>query len=220
MIKYFGWGLLYVGAFCGQAMAVPNAALDCTNIVSALERLACFDEAAGTPLRATPVIARPAEQALSPVITLLQANERQRQAKDIGFVMSIDTEYPGMPQQRVMISAPAMGPHESRPYLAISCQSNISRLQFLMGQPLRRNRAKVELLVDGQSVAMKRQWQVLENGWVIDAGRGLPAVDLIKRLGSGTRIDVRSDEPQLDGLAFNAEGLAPLIEEERKACHW
>jgi type VI secretion system protein VasI len=220
MNKCIGWGVLLLGAWAGQVPASMTPLRDCTTIVSSLERLACFDQAAGTPLLAPPVQAKPFVDAASPLIALLHANEAQRQAQSVGFLMSIDTEHTGVPLQRVMISAPALVEQEPRPYLMISCQSNISRLQLLMGQPITRHSVKVQLLLDDQAVSQKRPWRVLEAGRVIDAGRGLPAVDVIKRLVNGGRIQVRSDEPQLDGLVFDAEGLGLLIEEERKACHW
>lgn len=134
--------------------------------------------------------------------------------------MSIDSEPLETTQRRVMISAPALGAYSDSRYLAISCQSNISRLQLLLEPPLEQPVAMVQLVLDGRALAPPRAWRVLEEGHVIDAGRGLPAVDLLKRLGAGSRIGLRSDQPRLDGLVFDAMGLAAMIEEERKACHW
>ncbi|MBV6290206.1 type VI secretion system-associated protein VasI, partial [Pseudomonas aegrilactucae] len=203
-----------------QVAATPATDRDCTRIVSSLERLACFDQAAGTPILIPAVKSRPAVRAMPPTIALLQANEARRQAGQSGFVMSITPENSVMPLDQVMISAPAIEAADHRVYLAISCQSNISRLQLLLDEPLTRHSADIQLLLDGRAISQTRPWRVLEGGWVVDAGRGLPAVDLIKRLGSGSRIQVHSDEVSLQGLLFDADGLAPLIEEERKACHW
>lgn len=63
-------------------------------------------------------------------------------------------------------------------------------------------------------------WQVMENGQVLDAGRGLPAIEQIKQLIGAHRIRVHSDNPQVDGLTFDAQGLDPLINQARSACRW
>lgn len=206
--------------WCGQLAAAPATERDCPGIVSSLERLACFDQAAGTPIIIPRGKARPAVKAVPATITLLHANESRRLADQTGFVMSITPEHSTPALEQVMISAPSVEPAHHRVYLAISCQSNISRLQLVLDEPIARHSAEIQLLLDGRAVSQSRLWRVLDGGWVVDAGRGLPAVDLIKRLGSGSRIQVRSDETRLEGLLFDADGLAPLIEEERRACHW
>lgn len=220
MNSYIGCALACTLCWCGQVLATSAPNRDCTRIVSSLERLACFDQAAGTPIVIPVVNTRPLARALPATITLLQANESRRQAGQSGFVMSITPQVSGTTLDQVMISAPAIESADHRVYLAISCQSNISRLQLLLDEPLQRHSADVQLLLDDRALSQPRPWRVLEGGWVVDAGRGLPAVDLIKRLGAGSRIQVRSNEAGLDGLLFDADGLAPLILEERKACHW
>ncbi|WPO98782.1 type VI secretion system-associated protein VasI [Pseudomonas sp. HR96] len=208
--------VLWVALLIGARNSVA-ATRDCTAIVSGLERLACFDQVAGTAALEPP---RKAPPRASEAFAWLVANERQRDPEQRGFVMSIDPEAPGSAQQRVLISAPAVEVFDDARYLVISCQADISRLQLLLERPLKRHAVSLQLLVDERAVAPPRHWRVLEDGRVIDAGRGLPAVELIRRLGQGSRISVRSDEPSLDGLQFDATGLAPMIEEERKACHW
>lgn len=220
MNSYIGCVITGTLLWCGQVAATPETDRDCTRIVSSLERLACFDQAAGTPIVIPALEARAVTRTVPATITLLQANEARRQAGQSGFLMSITPENSVTPLDQVMISAPAIESADHRVYLAISCQSNISRLQLLLDEPLTRHSADIQLLLDGRAIAQTRPWRVLEGGWVVDAGRGLPAVDLIKRLGSGSRIQVHSDEASLQGLLFDADGLAPLIEEERKACHW
>lgn len=206
--------------WCAQVAATPAAGRDCTRIASSLERLACFDQAAGTPIVIPVLKPRPVVRVVPDAIARLRANEGRRQAGQSGFVMSITAHNAGTSLEQVMISAPALESAEHRVYLAISCQSNISRLQLLLDEPLARHSTEIQLLLDDRAIAQARPWRVLEGGWVVDAGRGLPAVDLIKRLGSGSRIQVRSDEASLQGVSFDADGLAPLIEEERRACHW
>lgn len=218
MNNYRQYALMMLAMIAGHALATPDR--DCTVVVSAIERLACFDQAAGTPAMAQPLRPAPVAPSLPAVFALVHANERQRQAERLGFLLSRAPESPTSDQQRVMISAPALGTLAERRYLAISCQSNISHLQLLLDPPLQRHSVSVQLLMDRQPLQPARAWRVLEAGHVVDAGRGLPAVDLLKRLGHGSRLSLRSDEPRLDGLVFDAEGLASLILEERQACHW
>lgn len=193
------------------------ASTDCVGIVSGLERLACFDKGAGTPALDEPLRDLPPS---SETFARLAANERQRDPEQLGFVMSTGPEMPGSEQQRVFISAPAVTALDDGRYLMISCQADISRLQLLLERPIKRHSVTVQLQVDGGAVAPARSWRVLEDGRVIDAGRGLPAVELIRRLGQGSRITVRSDDPGLNAMVFDAVGLAAMIEEERRACHW
>ncbi|NER60160.1 type VI secretion system-associated protein TagO [Pseudomonas sp. MAFF212428] len=220
MNSYIGCVIAGTLLCCGPVAATPATERGCTRIVSSLERLACFDQAAGTPIVIPALKAGAVTRTVPAAITLLQANEARRQTGQSGFVMSITPESAVTALEQVMISAPAIESADQRVYLAISCQSNISRLQLLLDAPLARHSAEIQLLLDGRAVSQARPWRVLEGGVVVDAGRGLPAVDLIKRLGSGSRIQVRSDEASLDGLLFDADGLAPLIKEERRACHW
>lgn len=211
---------LYFALLVGLLLAARNVVAmprDCTGIVSGLERLACFDRAAGTAALEPP---RKHMQSASPTFARLVANERQRDPEQRGFVMSVESESPGSAHQRVLISAPANAVLEDARYLTISCQADISRLQLMLERPIKRHAVAVQLWVDERPLAPSRNWRVLEDGRVIDAGRGLPAVELIRHLGQGSRISVLSDEPSLDGLLFDAVGLASMIEEERRACHW
>jgi len=60
----------------------------------------------------------------------------------------------------------------------------------------------------------------MENGQVLDAGRGLPAIEQIKKLIGAQRIRLLSDKPEVDGLMFDAQGLDPLISKARSTCRW
>lgn len=118
-----------------------------------------------------------------------------------------------------MISAPAIASVAPHPYLVISCVQNISRLQLVTAQPVDTGRVNV-LLRGERGATTRRPWQVMENGQVLDAGRGLPGIEQIKQLIGAHRIHVESDNPAVHGLVFDAQGLDPLIEQARKACRW
>ncbi|CAD5109368.1 type VI secretion system-associated protein VasI [Zestomonas carbonaria] len=200
--------------------ALPSA--DCTAISVAVDRLACFDAIAGTPADppSSPAVSSApgasTESVRQPLIVeLMRSNEAERQEEDSRFLMTEARD----PVQ-VVISAPALGSVAPRPYLAISCLSDITRLQLLVDKTIERNQVRLRLLVDGRPVSDAATWQVLEEGGIVDAGRGLVAIDLLRRLGKGSRLQVESDYPPFDGLVFDATGLEAMIERERKACHW
>ncbi|MDN7875162.1 type VI secretion system-associated protein VasI [Burkholderia aenigmatica] len=217
----------------GAAVGPSAAAMKtCTSIVSAIERLACFDALAGTP--PAPVAAIPAAQhdeapaaadrqkpAKPPtIVELVHLNEAKRAAGETGFQLSRTEEVvPG--RWSVVMSAPALGDASAPPILAISCLSNISRLQLLWSQPITPNRMNIRLLLDGQPISASVPWQVLEDGTVVDAGRGLVAIEQLRYLvKAGGRLQVESDYAPFSGLLFDATNLYDLMKQQREACHW
>lgn len=192
---------------------------DCTGIVSRMERLACFDEAAGTRLL-EPVAKVHELNPLpgAPSVARIAMSENQREQDDFGFRVNVQSEGP-RDGGYLVISAPAIAAVAPRPYLAISCIQNISRLQLITARPIEGNRVSLQLRTEHRATGAL-PWQVLENGQLLDAGRGLHAIEQIKQLIGARRIHIGSDHPALDGLTFDATGLDPLIEQARKACRW
>ncbi len=140
------------------------------------------------------------------------AHEASRPPEDLTFRLSAEGE-------GLLISAPAIASATPSPYLVISCVQNISRLQLVVGRPLDVGRVTVQLLGERRNTNAT-PWQVMENGQVLDAGRGLPGIEQIKQLIGAHRIHVQSDNPAIDGLIFDVQGLDPLIDEARKTCRW
>lgn len=211
---------------CDTSGTAEAAGPDCTKIISAVERLACFDAAAGTPPTplamqpsSPPVVVEPAVKA--PDITVLvHTNETGRRPEQtVSMLTRSEDVLPG--QYKVVISAPALGGTAPRPYLAISCLSNISRLQLLTSEPLPVNRVSIRLLLDGRPISPARPWQVLEDGTVTDAGRGLVAIEQLRHLTRpGQQLQLESDHAPFHGLRFNASALAAQMTQQREACHW
>jgi type VI secretion system protein VasI len=211
------WGLcLSVMAF----LEAQAATQDCPAIVSPLKRLECFDLAAGTPIHHPP--ASPGDVGrILPIVDLVQRNEARRRPEDQRFLLSSFSGPDSDQQQRMVISAPALGALPPRPLLAISCESKISRLQLVLDEPAKPNRIRIQLFRDERPVSAAYQWQVLDDaGLVVDAGRGLQAISLLRNMGGGQRLRLESDYPRLHGLVFDAEGLGELIEQERQVCRW
>lgn len=216
MITRYAYGANFLLLFCIDVVCASSAG-DCPQIVSNLERLACFDQAAGTRARPERLQWSAPEQD-APTVHSVMANEAHRPSDNLMFRMRPESSGP-TGQRRLLISAPAIASTEPRSYLAISCVENISRLQLITGQPIDASWVKVQL--KGERWATDwRPWQVMENGQVLDAGRGLPAIEQIKKLKGAHRIQVDSEHYLLDGLSFDAQGLGPLIDQARLACRW
>ncbi|MBI6888099.1 type VI secretion system-associated protein VasI [Pseudomonas putida] len=191
--------------------ALTRASQDCPRIVSNIERLACFDQAAGTP-GFTPHRQWSAQELEAPTLRRVLIHETGRAPEDLMF--RLRSEEGGL-----LISAPAIASVAPPPYLIISCVQNISRLQLVTAQPVDASRVQVRLRGE-RGATVPTPWQVMENGQVLDAGRGLPGIEQIKQLIGAHRIHVESDNPAVDGLVFDAQGLDPLIDEARKTCRW
>lgn len=201
----------------GSGLAPASSAQDCRQLVSNLQRLACFDAAAGTPARSvrqhwsTPELH-------APTFSRVMANEAGRGADDLTFRANLQgAAAPGA--EGLLITAPAIASTEPRTYLAIRCVQNISRLQLITARPVDAGWVNVQLRGE-RNATVPTAWQVMENGQVLDAGRGLAAIEQIKPLIGARRIHVLSDLAMLDGLTFDAQGLEPLIEQARRTCRW
>lgn len=213
--------LLLAGAGAASAQSAPPPATPlsaCTGISSALQRLECFDRAAGTPMTTLRASVPATRSNVPEIVAAIAVFEKGRPPGDLRFRMIESEERGG--QRRVLISAPALNRPAPRPLLALACIDSITRLQFIVHPPVQRHLVKVALRLDGRSAAPQQTWQVLEDGRLIDAERGLAGIEVVRRLGSAAQLEVASDLPALDGLRFDAEGLDALIAAQRKACRW
>lgn len=241
-MKPFGALLLVAAVLAGGDAATDAVAAgrSCRTIVSAIERLACFDGEAGTPPvpaaeMATPSIVAPTAAAPAAVVStatppamvrvpdivgLVQRNESRRKADHAGvLLLRVGDAIPG--QDKVVISAPAQAGSEPRPLLAISCLQNISRLQLITAEPLDVSRVSIRVLLDGRPISDRRPWQVVEDGTVTDAGRGLVAIEQLRHLTRASQqMQLESDHAAFHGLSFDTVALHELMAQQREACHW
>lgn len=235
-MKPFGALLLTAAVLVGGDAATDAVAAgrSCRTIVSAIERLACFDAEAGTPpttaaettAPATAESTAPATAApfalvrVPDIVGLVQRNESRRKADHAGvLLLRAGDAIPG--QDKVVISAPALAGSEPRPLLAISCLQNISRLQLITAEPLDVSRVSIRVLLDGRPISDRRPWQVVEDGTVTDAGRGLVAIEQLRHLTRASQqIQLESDHAAFHGLSFDTAALHELMAQQREACHW
>ena len=236
-MKPFGALLLAAAVLVGGDAATDAVAAgrSCRTIVSAIERLACFDAEAGTPpvpaaQMATPSTAAPtaAVSTAAPsamvrapdIVGLVQRNESRRKPDHAGvLLLRVGDAIPG--QDKVVISAPALAGSEPRPLLAISCLQNISRLQLITAGPLDVSRVSIRVLLDGRPISDRRPWQVVEDGTVTDAGRGLVAIEQLRHLTRASQqMQLESDHAAFHGRSFDTAALHELMAQQREACHW
>jgi len=199
--------------------AATNGGQHCTAITAAIERLACFDKVYNTPIYVTPV-PLPAVSSAETVAKLIWQQEENRPENDYGLRIETMLEHTEAGQQRVIISAPALGTVGTRPILAASCIDNITRLQLILPQPTRANRIDVQLRGQDDTVIVNEVWRTSEQGHAVDVGRGIPSIKLLKQLLPNDRITVDSDETAINGIRFDIERLSKHIRHLQRACRW
>ncbi|RRO08301.1 type VI secretion system-associated protein VasI [Pectobacterium aquaticum] len=98
--------------------------------------------------------------------------------------------------------------------LVISCASNITHLRLTLSEPWAGE--SVTSLLDG--VTVSDNWFIRNRGLLLESGRGLPAIDALKRwIGHRELVLNGADGHTLRiELAGLGEALAPL----RQQCHW
>lgn len=203
-----------------------QAALDeCSKITSALERLNCFDKIANTPsiIPATDTGITTNTFRNAAIVDRVLKNEESRPKDNLLFLASETPEHDPEGNEtgiEMIISAPSRGGNAIQGYLAVSCILNITRLQLITLRPIDKQSIRIQLLLDGRPIGPLTSWQVLESGQVVDAGRGLVAINLLRGLGAGYSLSIKSDDPMFDGMYFDAAGLSEHIRRERQVCHW
>ena len=178
-------------------------ARQCTQEPSRLARLACFDALFGTPADSpAPVMAPEAHRSERWRQAYAQAQEGPARVRDTGDLAGW------------LVTLSALGTQPPRPLLTLQCHNNITELALMVPEPLAAERVRVSL--GGEA----SQWRVRDEGFVISAGRGLPAIRLARALLHQQDIDVVASVPALDGLVFDLAGLAEAVAPLRQQCGW
>lgn len=182
-------------------------AANCATNDSQLERLHCYDNlfrhATDGPTGDDP---RP------PQWYAVEALEQARGDQDFGFRRARRAD------GDILMSAPALGTTAPRPRLVISCEDTITRFQLHLDTPLDEGRTHLRLRTPGRDVT--QPWRIRDGGYVVSGGRGLPAIDTLRRLVDAGTLTLGSDIPALDGLRFDLTELRARIAPLREACRW
>lgn len=179
----------------------------CTREPNRLERLACFDELFGTPLARYQSGQHP-----GPV----NQSERWRRVfaqaggNPAGGAVYRDT---GAPAGH-LVTVTALGVNPPRPVLSLQCHNNITELAVMLPDPLDRERVEVTL------GPQRAHWRVRDEGLVVSAGRGLPAIRTVLNVVGQPDLRLQASVPELDGLLFDLNGFAEAIRPLRQACGW
>ncbi|MCF6204768.1 MAG: type VI secretion system-associated protein TagO [Methylococcaceae bacterium] len=194
----------------------------CTEIKSSLERLTCFDQYFETPIkiakkkdRSNPIITRQLK-----IMQMAMRVEEGRNDGTSGLLREEIVEHESADQQRIILTTPAIGSHPPRPLLMISCINNITRLQIGLHTSISRGRVNVALGLKNRTQQTDYSWRVLGNGQIIDAGHGIPSINLLKTMIGHTRVFIHSEDMSLEGLTFDITGFTHYIKSFRIACHW
>lgn len=197
------------------AQATVNAMTLCRKEPAALERLDCYDRLFAPEqskgFTGALVKARYQGEAWT------RAFEQEKQRPDNSTALILSQSAGERPM--VIITTPAIGNLPPRPVLMFSCVDNITRMQVALTHPRSENDLNVVLNADNRQ--LRSRWFIRENGYLLEASRGLSGIDEIKQLIGAKTLRIDIDKDNAGGkLAFNIEGLAKTIGPLRNACHW
>lgn len=198
-----------------SAQATVSAMMTCRREPAALERLDCYDRilAPEQPgFESALVKARYEGEAWKRAFT------QEKQRTDNTTTLMI-TQTPGE-RPTVVITAPAIGSIPPRPVLMFSCVDNITRMQVALTHAMTPNDIAVTLTTD-TTRRFQSRWFIRENGYLLEASRGLSGIDEIKQLFGAKTLTIDTGTDNAAGkLTFNIDGLAQIITPLREACHW
>ena len=202
------------GSCVDQSQRLIHSLHACRKEPAALERLDCYDRLLDPvhPEGFTGALVK----AQSPGEAWQRAvkQEKQRTEHNTAFLV---TQSEGEPPS-VIITTPAIGSIPPRPVLMFSCVDNITRMQVAWPHPRQDSDLAVTLITD--TGAFRTHWFVRENGYLLDASRGLSGIDEIKQLVGAKTLTIDTGTGAAEKLTFSIAGLAQTITPLRDACHW
>ncbi|CAG9297640.1 type VI secretion system-associated protein VasI [Celerinatantimonas diazotrophica] len=196
-------------------------AQQCRQVQNRLQRLQCFDEVFATPV-VTPKIS--AQRQKHAPIVWQRAVEYEKHHNQAGFHLGMENS--AKPSEGIWLSATANHwPHPQqpiskamqKPILMLSCDNKISRVRLLLPKPLNIGRVAITVIGHRENT---QSWLVDESGLILESGRGLPAIHLMRALMANQPILLRSNVASVNGLEFSSKGLKSSIKALQKACEW
>lgn len=176
----------------------------CIYINSNINRLACFDEIFNTPIRKQIVDERALNNFLPKLIG------------DI-FTLARETSQNTPIENNLELALLSNDEHAS---IYIACKDNITRFQIALDKPVKNNVLDIHIVNnETNQVASRINWQSAERGYLLDAGRGLYAIQQLKSI---LYIDTFSVSIAQENrkYIFKNNGLASLVAPIRKECGW
>ncbi|WP_370641278.1 type VI secretion system-associated protein VasI [Lelliottia sp. WAP21] len=200
-------------AVADNAAELVRAMQDCRAEPATLERLDCYDRLLA-PTRPDFSGALVKAQLQGEAWRRATEQEKRRTSHDTAFLVTQgESEQP-----LVIITTPALGTVPPRPVLMFSCVDNITRMQVALTQPYQNNDIAVTLSTDTGS--FRSRWFIRENGYLLEASRGLSGIDEIKQLFGAKTLTIDTGVSAAGKMTFTITGLAQTIAPLREACHW
>lgn len=100
--------------------------------------------------------------------------------------------------------------------LAIGCVDSITHIRLRLDQPWSGEKVQVEL--DGQPSAGSQSWFIRDKGMLLEYGRGLPAIEELKRWIGHRELQVKAANGAL--LRVDLSGLKEALLPLRQQCRW
>jgi len=198
-----------------DAQSTLHAMTACRKEPAALERLDCYDRilAPERPESFTAALVKARYQ--GEAWTRAFEQEKQRPDNTTALLM---TQSAGE-RPTVVVTTPAIGCMPPRPVLMFSCVDNITRMQVALTHAMTPNDIAVTLTTD--SGRFQSRWFIRENGYLLEASRGLSGIDEIRRLFGAKTLTIDTGTGSVAGkLTFNIDALATILAPLRDACHW
>ncbi|MGL6529451.1 type VI secretion system-associated protein VasI [Aeromonas hydrophila] len=174
----------------------------CRQEPSPLVRLACYD-AIGNGAASTAEGAAPKSAAWQAI----WAQEQARTPASAPFLLQSDA---GSGSET--LTRPAL----RGATLAIGCVDSITHIRLRLDSPWSGEKVQVEL--DGQPSAGSQSWFIRDQGLLLEYGRGLPAIEELKRWQGHRELQVRADNGAL--LRVDLSGLKEALAPLRQQCRW
>ncbi|WP_373778652.1 type VI secretion system-associated protein VasI [Glaesserella sp.] len=183
----------------------------CRQEKSSLDRLDCYDNAWKTHM---PTVSDNQKGGIA--WNRAMEHEGARTNNTISLLTKSYNSDGGNPT--IIITTPALGYKSPRPVLMFSCIDNITRLQIALLNPSDKRDTNVEVSTD--KTKFETRWFFRENGFLLEASRGLEGISEIQRLFKSNTLKIKSNIPGVNGLTFNIQNLEQEIKPLRTACHW
>lgn len=191
-----------------------SQAKQCSGLTERLERLACFDRVFNTPIPL--MVQRHAPRDVPFAWHRAMDSYAATEADEIAHL-----NLQGVGNiSNAWVTLAASNEKERfkeglRPVLMMSCIDKISRFELALPKELSRGRVRVTL-TPGDT----RIWRSDDSGYILSAGRGMPAINQMKEIMRQKMIVLRADNKALDGLEFRTGSLSDDLKPIRKRCDW
>ncbi|MCE0495094.1 type VI secretion system-associated protein VasI [Vibrio salinus] len=203
--------LSYAGSTESQSLV--EKARSCTGIPERLPRLACFDHLFQTPVHksvstGTTVVPFSWQQTMDSYNETREGEKTHLNLQTIGELSNAWLTLGATNGRERYKKGPV-------PVLKMSCIDRISRIELAMPSEVKEARVRLSL-VSGDT----RYWRTDDTGLLLTAGRGIPAINQMKKIMQERSITLRSNDSSIDGLTFETDTLRDALKPLRERCDW